>query len=123
MTALLRKYFVDAGPSTQLHALIGYRNLKSGIDGDFTFECESSCDNAYAYVYPVWSDVHICPQGFGRTTNELARTIVHESSHKFDSTDDEEYCYTGCKSIDRWDAYDNADSYARFAWEAYTTLP
>ena len=61
--------------------------------------------------------------GHGRSPELLARTIVHESSHKFDGTDDEEYCYTGCNSIDRWDAYDNADSYARFAWEAYTTLP
>jgi hypothetical protein len=120
--ALMRKYFIEASTSTQLHALIGYTALKRGIDGAFTFECEDSCDNAYAYVYAIWSDVHMCPQAFGRSTNELARTIVHESSHKFDDTDDEEYCYTGCHSIDRWDAYDNADSYARFAWEAYTTL-
>ena len=83
------------------------------------------CNRVYAYVraHP-WAHVHICPCAFGRSTTDLAETIVHESSHKFSNTDDEAYCWGGCpSSLDRWDAYDNADSYSKFAWEVYMTTP
>jgi hypothetical protein len=133
VSALLTKYFNDSSVSTQLHALIGYRALLSGITSSFTVECEKRssfmyshfCGGAYAYVrvHP-WTHVHLCEAAFGRSATDLAETIVHESSHKFDSTDDEAYCWGGCPtSLGRWDAYDNADSFSKFAWEAYTTLP
>jgi hypothetical protein len=58
------------------------------------------------------------------SVNDLAETIIHVRSHKFDNTDDEAYCWAGCPaSLDRWDAYDNADSFPKFAWDACTTLP
>lgn len=66
----------------------------------------------------------ICGLAFGFSATDLAETIVHVSSHMFDSTDDEEYCWGGCPaSLGRWDAYDNADSFSKFAWEVWTTLP
>jgi outer membrane protein OmpA-like peptidoglycan-associated protein len=132
VTALLQKYFNDSGVSTQLHVLEGLQSLRSGITGTFTIECEKKgsflydhyCKGVYAYVYTAFSDVHLCEDAFGRSDVDLAETIVHESSHKFDNTDDEAYCWGGCPStLDRWAAYDNADSFSKFAWEVYTTLP
>lgn len=132
VTALLQKFFNDSGVSTQLHVLEGLQSLRSGITGTFTIECEKKgsflydhyCKGVYAYVYQAFSDVHLCEDAFGRSDVDLAETIVHEFSHKFDNTDDEAYCWGGCPStLDRWAAYDNADSFSKFAWEVYTTLP
>lgn len=132
--ALLQKYFNDHSASTYLHTLVGYRALLGGISGSFTIECEQPgsllyshfCRGTYAYVklYPG-THVHICGLAFGRSATDLAETIVHESSHKFDGTDDEAYCWRGScpPSLGRWDAYDNADSFSKFAWEAWTTIP
>ena len=130
--ALLMKYFNDDSVSTRLHTLIGYNNLISGMAGSFTLECEHVgnfmydwfCGGSNAYVRVIPINIHLCEAAFGRSVNNLAETIIHECSHKFDNTGDEAYCSGGCPaSLDRWDAYDNADSFSKFAWEAYTTIP
>jgi hypothetical protein len=127
---LLEKWFNDSSVSTVLHVRAGFLRLKQGITSSFNFECEHKgewfydhfCDSAYAHVRGyVGLRVHLCEHMFGRPAPEMAKTITHECSHKFDFTDDEEYCpKSGCsKSLDHWDAIDNADSYARFAYDAY----
>jgi hypothetical protein len=65
--------------------------------------------------------IHLCEHMFGRPTPEQAKTIVQECSHMFDFADDELNCpSSGCpKSLDRWDAIDNAYSYGWFAYDAY----
>jgi len=131
--ALLDKYFNDHSTSTYMHALAGFRNLAS-ISGSFTIECEQPgsfmynhfCGGSYAYVRDLvpGAHVHLCGSAFGRSANSLAETIVHESSHKFDNTGDHEYCWSGCPStLSRWSAYDNADSFSKFARDAYLTIP
>jgi hypothetical protein len=52
---------------------------------------------------------------------DLAITVVHESSHRFDWTVDKEYCprALGC-TLSTETAEDNADSYAQFATEAFS---
>jgi hypothetical protein len=124
--ALLRKYFNDDGVSTHTHVRAGFLRVRRGLKTSFTFECEQNgwmCDGStYAYVIPVvgWR-VHMCKYAFGKGAVDLASTIVHESSHKFDFTGDKEGCAGGC-SLDRWAAYDNADSYAEFAKEVFRTV-
>jgi hypothetical protein len=133
-STLLMKYFTDDSPSTKLHALIGFRSLEAGIGTNFTVECEKIgsfmydwfCGGNLAYVRPfaIGPNVHLCESAFGRSDNELAETLVHEASHKFSRTDDEAYCWSGCPaSLSRWAAYDNADSYSKFARDVYLLVP
>lgn len=133
VTALLDKYFNDHSASTYLHALVGYRNLLSGISGSFTVECEQPgsfmydyfCGGTLAYVRTLvpGPNVHLCGSAFGRSDTALAETIAHESSHKFDNTGDKAYCWGGCPaSLDRWAAYNNADSFSKFARDSYLTI-
>jgi outer membrane protein OmpA-like peptidoglycan-associated protein len=128
---MLDKYFNDHSASTYLHVLSGYRNLSS-IAGSFTIECEQPgsfmydhfCGGIYAYVWSHGANVHLCGAAFGRSAVDLAETIVHESSHKFDNTDDKAYCWGGCPAtLSRWSAYDNADSFSKFAWDASLNIP
>jgi hypothetical protein len=132
--ALLRKYFSDDGTSTYLHVLAGLRDIASGLRAGVTYECENPgsfmynhfCGGNYAYVrLPIVAvNVHVCASAFGRSDQALATTLVHENSHMYGWTDDNQYCspVSGC-SLDRWAAYDNADSYARFAEEINLTFP
>jgi hypothetical protein len=125
--ALLRKYFNDDGVSTHTHVRAGFLRIQRGLKTDFTFECEQDgwmCDGTtYAYVWPVvgWR-VHMCKYAFGKGAVDLASTIVHETSHKFDFTGDKAGCTGGCSGLDRWAAYDNADSYAEFAKDVFRTV-
>jgi Lysine-specific metallo-endopeptidase len=128
--ALLEKWFNDSSVSTVLHVRAGFLRPKQGITSSFNFECEHKgewfydhyCDKTNGYVIKYFGiRVHLCEDMFGRAAPQMAKTIVHECSHKFDFTDDEENCpYTGCsKSLNRWDAIDNAYSYGWFAFDAY----
>jgi uncharacterized protein DUF4157/lysine-specific metallo-endopeptidase family protein len=132
---LLRKYFNDDSDSTFEAVHDGLLETMKGLNaGSVTFECESKGDWFYdhfcgndgstvAYVRSLFGlNVHLCESAFGDSDLELATTIVHEFSHFFDFTDDEEYCsrITGCSSsLSTADAIDNAESYAAFAWELY----
>jgi hypothetical protein len=134
---LLKRYFNDASTSTYLHVTAGFRRILSGLGSSVKIECEHTGSLFYdhfcrsspttvttAYVRPIFGfRVHMCEAGFGGGDLALARTLVHEFSHMFDFTGDEEYCPGGCSaSLSRWDAYDNADSFAGFASDAYLTL-
>jgi outer membrane protein OmpA-like peptidoglycan-associated protein len=128
--AVMRKYFKDAGSSTHMHVRAGFLRIREGLKTDFKYECEDDCDKrTVAYVVPiVGMRVHMCKGAFGTGIFDLASTIIHECSHIFDRTNlsdiaGEPYCTGGCPaSMDRWDAIDNADSYAEFAEEVYTRL-
>ena len=63
--------------------------------------------------------VHLCEAAFGREDLDLEATLVHEFSHLFDGTGDEKYCFKDCSTLDPEEAYENADSYAEFAKDAY----
>jgi hypothetical protein len=129
--ALLRKYFGDDGVSTYLHALEGFVAIKRGLADNVTYECENPgsfmynyfCDGNLAYVRSsiVAINIHVCDSAFNEDDVGLARVLVHENSHKYDGTADNQYCWTGC-TLDRWDAYNNADSYAQFARKAHDEL-
>lgn len=121
--ALLRKYFRDDGVSTHMHVRSGFRGIMSGLKDDFKFECEDDCDSGdLAYVIPlIGFRVHVCKAAFG-DDDELAATIIHECAHMYDFSFGDTYCEGGCPtSMDRWDAYSNADSYSEFAQEVFTT--
>jgi outer membrane protein OmpA-like peptidoglycan-associated protein len=126
--ALLRKYFRDDGVSTHMHVRDGFHGIMRGLKDDFKFECEDDdsllCGPpTVAYVLPIVGfRVHICERAFG-DDNELAATIIHECAHMYDFSFGDTYCEGGCPaSMDRWDAYSNADSYSEFAQEVFTAI-
>ena len=124
--ALMGKYFGKDAMDHRFHISQNFVQIKKGLSGDPTFQCKEDdsmlCGGDYAYVWPVvGDDIHICEASFRKDTDFLARTIVHESAHRFAwifSPDD--ICAGGCPpSMDTEDAEDNADSYGEFAGDAY----
>jgi hypothetical protein len=133
VSALFPKYFMTSTPSVAriLHVLdqveIEFR------DNDYTYECEDDCDsedNGYTWSGIIGaitsSHIHLCMTNFRNRSNEcLARTIVHEFTHRYAGTDDNGYCKTGCgysscpSDLTPDDALENADSYACFVYELW----
>ena len=127
VTPLLSKYFMSNAPSIST-ILAVFRKIKKDFDGnDYQYECEDDCEDENAYVYGIWTDIHLCMNMLrGKANDCIASTIVHEFSHYSANTDDESgRCYDcasfpGCPvSLSASDATDNADSYAAFAYELY----
>jgi hypothetical protein len=132
---LVRKYFNDDSDRTLMAVWRGLRKIEEGLDWGFTYECENKGDfmydhfcggstTAYARKWGGYR-IHLCEGAFGRSNPDLAETILHENSHMFDYTDDEQYCSvaSGCPGLNTSDAIDNADSYSTFALDAYLNLP
>jgi hypothetical protein len=134
---LLRKYFNDDSPRAYDAVRQGLIKTLQGLRVRVKLECENKGSFMYGHFCPssstsvttayvrkhVGLSVHLCEAAFGRSDLSLAATLVHEFSHLFDWTDDEEYCSGGCSaSLSPEDAFDNADSYARFAQEAFIKL-
>ena len=137
LRALLIRYFNDSSEDTQRRVLAGLRNTLSGLMHDVTIQCENKgtflhrivCPRTNTtvttgYVYKYFGfRVHVCEEGFDQNDIGLATTLAHEFSHMWDYTGDKEYCEGGCSSsLTPKDALDNADSYARFASDAYSQL-
>jgi hypothetical protein len=118
-TRLLRENFASSSSSTALKALIRFTKIKHYLlADDFTIECESECDDAKAYVYAVWSDLHMCMDVLQHdSTRRYGEILLHEVSHDAAGTDDEEYYYPSrtTTTLSVSDALDNADSYESFA--------
>jgi len=124
---LLSRHFMSATPDIPtIHGV--YQEIKNDFDdNDYQYECEYDCTNENAYVYGLWTDIHLCMNQLrGRANDCIASTIVHEFSHYSANTDDESgRCYDcgnffGCPvGLSTSDAVDNADSYAAFAYELY----
>jgi Lysine-specific metallo-endopeptidase len=89
--------------------------IRSAFSGTIPVEVESE-GTARAYVYVIWSDIHLCPPWFADADPDgRARTIIHECSHKYTGTDDKAYHWDGkYQTLSTKDALDNADSYAWF---------
>jgi lysine-specific metallo-endopeptidase family protein len=133
VSALFPKYFMTSTPSVAriLHVLdqveVEFR------DNDYTYECEDDCDsddNGYTWSGLLGamtsSHIHLCMTNFQSRSNEcLARTIVHEFTHRYAGTDDNGYCKTGCgysscpSDLTPDKALENADSYACFVYELW----
>jgi Lysine-specific metallo-endopeptidase len=103
-----------------------YRQIQTAIHSSLDFECETSCDaNVLAYVYSVWSNLHVCPYWFNSGAELQAATIVHEIAHDVAGCDDNAYEWQAAKyaGMSVGDAIDNADSYGHFAWDASKPPP
>jgi hypothetical protein len=92
--------------------------IRNAFSGTIPVEVESE-GTARAYVYVIWSDIHLCPPWFADTNPDArARTIIHECSHKYTGTDDKAYHWDGkYATLSTKDALDNADSYAWFCMD------
>ena len=91
-----------------------FTTIKNAFAGTIPIEVESSGD-AIAYVYGLWTDIHLNPAWFNQRADKRAGTIIHEMSHKYAGTDDEAYHYQSTfATLEPKDAIDNADSYQWF---------
>lgn len=133
VTPLFTKYFMTSSPDISAIQSV-FNSVDSEFsDNDYTYECEEDCksnDNGYTTI-GFWgaltsAHIHICMNNFRSRSNEcLARTIVHEFTHRYAGTDDNGYCKSGCgysscpSSLTAAKALQNADSYACFAYELY----
>jgi len=123
VTTLLNRHF-HTTYDRDIRRIVGqYMRISAAINSAIDFECETECDgNTRAYVYEVWSDIHLCPPWFNSgNSGDQAKTVVHEIAHDAAGRDDKAYYWERSKynrlSVD--EAIDNADSYAVFAREAY----
>lgn len=98
-----------------------FGEIREAYTESIGFECETSCDdNVAAYVYAIWSDVHLCPIWFRSPDWRQTETIIHELAHEYAGRDDEAYVWQReYKTLDSDDAIDNADSYSAFARDSW----
>ena len=103
----------EAKVSTEVQQKL--QRIRNAFNGTIPVEVESE-GTARAYVYVIWSDIHLCPPWFADSSADgRARTIIHECSHKYTGTDDKAYHWDPkYQSLSVKDALDNADSYAWF---------
>ena len=106
----------DAKVATEVASKLA--RIRNAFNGTIPVEVESE-GTARAYVYVIWSDIHLCPPWFADTNADArARTIIHECSHKYTGTDDKAYHWDGkYTTLSTKDALDNADSYAWFCMD------
>lgn len=120
VSALLMRHFHTTSRD-DIRTIVGHFNtINSAMSASIDFECETECDaNVAAYVYSVWSDVHLCPVWYGLTPEGQANVIIHELAHDAANRDDEAYVWEASyATLSAADAIDNADSYSNFAEEA-----
>jgi len=121
VATLLSRHFHTTYSKDIATILERYRKLNTAIKQAIDFQCETSCDkDVLAYVYSVWSDLHVCPYWFNSPADLQASTVVHELAHDVIGADDNAYEWETAKyaGMSVSDAMDNADSYAHFAWDA-----
>lgn len=122
VVALFEKYFQTANPDLGEMREVFEDCREAFNDDDYVYECEDDCEGKVAYVYGVWSDIHLCTNKMGSKTDRyVASVIVHEFSHYYGGTDDEEYCHERqCPAgLSADDALDNADSYSGFVYDLH----
>lgn len=120
----LDKHFNDHSATTIASVLAVFRRIQAAFTAnDYTYECEDDCDSENAYVYGIWSDIHLCMNQLrGRDNKGIAAIIVHEFSHYYGGTDDNVYFFSfgagsAPASLSVSDAVENADSYEGFAYD------
>jgi hypothetical protein len=137
VAALFPKYFMTSTPDISAAKQVLTAVQTEFAANDYTYECEDDCkstDNGYTWSGIIGaltsSHIHLCMNNFRSRSNEcLARTIVHEFTHRYANTDDNGYCKSGCgysscpSDLTPAKALDNADSYACFAYELWGLAP
>jgi hypothetical protein len=121
VAALLTKHFHTTLDKDLVRITERFAKLNTAIKQAIDFECETSCgDNVLAYVYSIWSDLHLCPYWFRSGTELQAATVIHELAHDVVGCDDNAYEWETAKyaGLSVKEAIDNADSFAHFAWDA-----
>jgi hypothetical protein len=134
--SLLRAYFGDDSKTTFEHVHDGLLTTLSGLS-DLTVECESKGSWFYDHFCKEGNvvtqgytrnrvaalHIHLCEAVFTHPDIDIAETIIHESSHLYDGTDDKGYCWENgggaCATMGPANAYNNADSYSNFAKQAW----
>jgi len=121
VSTLLTKHFHTTYDKDIASIVARYRKISTAIDSSIDFQCETECDRGVrAYVYSVWSDLHLCPDWFNSGPAPRARSVIHELAHDVTGCDDNAYAWETAKyaGMSVNDAMDNADSYAHFARDA-----
>ena len=124
-TLLLRHFHTTL--DKDIATILGrYRQIQAAIHSSLNFECETSCDpNVLAYVYSIWTDLHLCPYWFNSAADRQSAAIIHEIAHDVAGADDNAYEWQTAKynGMSVADAMNNADSFAHFAWDASKPPP
>ena len=126
VATLLLKHF-HTTLDRDIKTILGrYRQIQTAIHSSLNFECETSCDpNVLAYVYSIWTHLHLCPYWFNSGGDLQAATVVHEIAHDVAGADDNAYEFERAKyaGMSVSDAMNNADSFGHFAWDASKPPP
>lgn len=125
VSRLLNRHFRITGRGYLHEVRRHFATIHAALNSPIDFECEKSCDaGVAAYVYTIWSDVHLCPVWYAQTPDGRANTIIHEIAHDAANRDDEAYVWEASyPKLSVEDAIDNADSYSNFAQESYSVAP
>ncbi len=105
----------------------GFQELRTALNGSFTFECEEEGCTDQAYVRgaiaPVrrLGDIHVCPPWFDcKDYYRRVTTLIHERAHQYPGATDNAYEWEGSyTALSPDDAIDNAESYAVAARQIY----
>jgi hypothetical protein len=126
VATLLQKHFHTTFDKDIAKILGRYKQIQTAIHSALNFECETSCDpNVLAYVYSIWTHLHLCPYWFNSAADLQASTVIHEIAHDIVGADDNAYEWQTAKysGMSVSDAMNNADSFAHFAWDASKPPP
>jgi hypothetical protein len=126
VSTLLMRHFHTTATRDIATILARYRQIQTAIHSSLNFECETSCDaNVLAYVYSIWTHLHLCPYWFSSAVDLQAATVIHEISHDIVGADDNAYEWETAKynamSVSK--AMNNADSFGHFAWDTSIAPP
>jgi ferredoxin len=121
VSALLNRHFHTTERDHIREIMQHFNTIYAAMNESIDFECESDCDdNVAAYVYNVWTDLHLCPIWHSLGPNAQANIIIHELAHDAANRDDEAYIWEPAyNTLSAEDAIDNADSYSNFAEEGF----
>lgn len=133
VAALFPKYFMTSSPKIAKILHVFDQVDAEFRDNDYTYECEDDCEGTeFGHTWSgltgaiTQSHIHVCMNHLRDKANEcIARTIVHEFTHRYADTDDNGYCKSGCgysscpSDLTEDNALENADSFACFAYEVW----
>src|SRR6266446_3254302 len=82
VAGLLNRHFHTTKQDDIREIVRHFNSIYSAMNASIDFECETSCDaNVAAYVYSVWTDLHLCPVWHSLSPESQANTIIHEIAH------------------------------------------
>jgi hypothetical protein len=123
-TTILKNHFANPSPSSSDLEQIwkNYQRIQKGLVNITICDARGRASDSRGFVnkntkYDYHGNIHINFAILDYHEDSVARTIVHEASHKFADTLD--VAYAGASSYPPKDAIENADSYA---WAALSFL-